>query len=197
MTEGRQFCSFIVDDLLLGADVRKVQEVIRGLEITKILSAPWAVRGLVNLRGQVIEAIDLRRCLGIADSTLGHMPFHLIFRTADGPISLLVEQVGSVIEIGEDCASLPPETLKGRMREIVSLVYQLSDKLLPIVDMDRLLSDVTADENRAARVVADHTGDNGLCALRSIPGGSQTQGAQNSEAGIPGTSGQKCISPVP
>ncbi len=149
MTDCRQFCSFIVENLLLGADVREVQEVVRSLEITEVPSAPRAVRGLANLRGQVIEVIDLRRCLGIADSALGHALFHLIFRTPDGPISLLVDQVGSVIEISEDSPAVSPETLKGRMREIVSLVYQLPDRLLPVLDMDRLLGDVTAAENRA------------------------------------------------
>ncbi len=149
MTEGRQFCSFIVENLLLGADVRKVQEVVRGLEITKVPSAPWAVRGLANLRGQVIEVIDLRRCLGIADSALERPSFHMIFRTPDGPVSLLADQMGSVIEIGETSPSISPETLKGRMSEIVSVVYQLSDRLLPVLDIDRLLNDVSAAENRA------------------------------------------------
>lgn len=148
MTECRQFCSFIVENLLLGADVRTVQEVIRGLKITKVPSAPRAVRGLANLRGQVIEVIDLRRCLGIADSALERAPFHMIFRTPDGPVSLLADQMGSVIEIGETSPSVSPETLKDRMREIVSLVYQLSDRLLPVLNIDRLLSDISAAENR-------------------------------------------------
>jgi purine-binding chemotaxis protein CheW len=75
--------------------------------------------------------------------------FHVIFRRPDGPISLLVDGVGSVIQISEDSPSVSPETLKGRMREIVSLVYQLPDRLLPVLDMDRLLCDVAAAENRA------------------------------------------------
>jgi len=149
MPEGRQFCSFIVDDLLLGADVRNVQEVVRDLEITAVPSAPRAVRGLANLRGQVLEVIDLRCCLGINDPALESASFYVIFRTPEGPISLLVDEVGSVMEVGEeDCSSVAPETLKGPMREIISVVYQLSDRLLPILDMDRLLSEVVAAEHR-------------------------------------------------
>ena len=129
--------------------MRKVQEVVRSLEITKVPSAPWAVRGLANLRGQVIEVISLRRCLGIADSTLESASFHMIFRTPEGPISLLVDQMGSVVEIGEDSPSVSPETLRGPMREMVSLVYQLSDRLLPVLDMDRLLSEIAAAESSA------------------------------------------------
>ena len=149
MPEDRQFCSFIVNDLLLGADVRKIQEVVRDLEITSVPSAPWAVRGLVNLRGQVIEAIDIRRCLGIADPVFTRAPFHLIFRTPDGPVSLLVDDMGSVIEIGADSPSVAPQTLKGRMREIVSVVYRLSNRLLLVLDMDRLLSEIAGVNNRA------------------------------------------------
>ena len=149
MPEDLQFCSFIVNKLLLGADVQKVQEVVRGLEITTVPSAPWAVRGLVNLRGQVIEAIDIRRCLGIADSAPEQKPFHLIFRTPDGPVSLLVDDMGSVIEIGADSASVAPQTLQGRMREIVSVVYRLSNRLLLVLDMERLLSELAGVNNRA------------------------------------------------
>ena len=149
MPEDRQFCSFIVNDLLLGADVRKIQEVVRGLEITSVPSAPWAVRGLVNLRGQVIEAIDIRRCLGIPDSVPAQAPFHLIFRTPDGPVSVLVDDMGSVIEIGGDSPSVAPQTLKGRMREIVFVVYRLSNRLLLVLDMDRLLSEIAGVKNKA------------------------------------------------
>ncbi len=149
MPEGRQFCSFIVDDLLFGADVRNVEEVVRGLEITKVPSAPWAVRGLANLRGQVIEVIGLRRCLGIEDSADESASFHMIFRTPEGLMSLLVDQMGSVVEIDGDCSSASPATLKGPMREVVSVVYQLSDRLLPILEMDRLLSEIATAENTA------------------------------------------------
>lgn len=150
MPEDRQFCSFVLDDLLLGADVRNVQEVVRSLEITNVPSAPWAVRGLVNLRGQVIEAIDIRRCLGISDSRTEQAPFHLILRTQDGPVGLLVDQMGSVVEITGDAPSVSPEILKGRIREIVSLVYKLSNRLLLVLDMDRLLSEIAAREDGAA-----------------------------------------------
>ncbi|HEY6904613.1 MAG TPA: chemotaxis protein CheW [Candidatus Acidoferrales bacterium] len=149
MPEDRQFCSFIVNDLLLGADVRRVQEVVRDLEITSVPSAPWAVRGLVNLRGQVIEAIDIRRCFGIADSAPVQTPFHLIFRTPGGPVSLLVDDMGSVIEIASDSPSVATQTLKGRMREIVSAVYRLSNRLLLVVDMDRLLGEIAGAKNSA------------------------------------------------
>lgn len=149
MPEGRQFCAFIVNNLLLGADVQKVQEVVRDLEITRVPSAPWAVRGLVNLRGQVIEAIDIRRCLGIVDSASVEPPFHLIFRAPDGPVSLLVDEMGSVIEIGTDSPWVAPQTLKGRMHEIVSVVYRLSNRLLLVLDIDRLLSEIVGPKNKA------------------------------------------------
>jgi purine-binding chemotaxis protein CheW len=149
MPEDQQFCSFIVNNLLLGADVRRVQEVVGGLEITNVPSAPWAVRGLVNLRGQVIEAIDIRRCLGIVDSAPVEAPLHLILRTPDGAMSLLVDEMGSVIEIGADSPSVAPQALKGRMPEIVSLIYRLSNRLLLVLDIDRLLSEIAGAENRA------------------------------------------------
>ena len=66
----RQYCTFIVDGRYFGLDVLKVQEIIRYQEMTRVPLAPPVVRGLINLRGQIVTAIDLRRRLGLADRQL-------------------------------------------------------------------------------------------------------------------------------
>ena len=57
--------------------------------------------------------------------------------------------MGSVIEIGADSASVAPQTLKGRMREIVSVVYRPSNRLLLVLDIDHLLSEIAGAKNTA------------------------------------------------
>jgi purine-binding chemotaxis protein CheW len=61
-----QFCTFQLDQLLFGVPVLDVQEVIRGQEMTRVPLAPAAIRGLINLRGQIVSAIDLRQRLSLA-----------------------------------------------------------------------------------------------------------------------------------
>jgi chemotaxis signal transduction protein len=62
----RQFATFRVGNLLFGVDVHEVQEIIRSQQLTPVPLAPEVVRGLMNLRGQIITAIDLRRRLGVS-----------------------------------------------------------------------------------------------------------------------------------
>ena len=66
MARKKQFSTFVVDHLLFGVGVEKVQEVIRYQEMTRVPLAPSVVKGLINLRGQIVTAVDLRRRLGSA-----------------------------------------------------------------------------------------------------------------------------------
>lgn len=112
----RQFCTFYVDGLCFGIGVREVQEVIRYQEMTRVPLAAPVVRGLINLRGQIVTAIDLRRRLGLADRFLGDtpnsggeaLPMNLVVRTDDGVVSLLVDEIGEVVEVDEDSFERPP-----------------------------------------------------------------------------------------
>ena len=56
----QQFCTFFLDDYCFGVEVEKVQEVLRHQKMTQIPLAPSTVKGLINLRGQIVVAIDLR-----------------------------------------------------------------------------------------------------------------------------------------
>jgi purine-binding chemotaxis protein CheW len=71
MKPSKQFVTFNLDSLFLGVDVLKVQEVIRFQQMTRVPTAPSMVEGLINLRGQIITAIDLRRRLKLADRPEG------------------------------------------------------------------------------------------------------------------------------
>ena len=146
MNERQQFCSFHVDNLLFGVDVHKVQEVIRHLDITRVPSAPPSVRGLINLSSQIIAAIDVRRCLDLPDRLPHGLFVHLICRTEDGPVSFLVDEIGEVLELAEDALAFSPEALNGRLRECVCDAYKLPDRLLLVLDTERMLRAASAAE---------------------------------------------------
>jgi purine-binding chemotaxis protein CheW len=134
MAERRQFCSFFLDGLRFGVDVRKVQEVVPYQEMTRVPLAPPTVRGLLNLRGQIITGIDLRRRLELAERPADRLPMNVVLRGEDSPVSFLVDDIGEVIEVDADACESPPETLRGRVRELIQGVYPLPDELLLVLD---------------------------------------------------------------
>jgi len=137
-----QFCTFYVEGLCFGIGVREVQEVIRYQEMTRVPLAAPVVRGLINLRGQIVTAIDLRRRLGLPDrgDSGEHLPMNLVVRTDDGVVSLLVDEIGEVVEVDEDSFERPPPTLSGVARELVRGVYKREGSLLLVLDTARAVS---------------------------------------------------------
>jgi purine-binding chemotaxis protein CheW len=149
LAEKQQFSSFFVHDIFFGVEVAKVQEVISGPEITPVPLSHLAVRGLINLRGQIVTVIDLRRCLQLAERPIGQFPVNLIVYTDDGCVSLLVDQIGDVLSVDEDQFEFPPATLQGRSRELIRGAYKLEGKLMLVLDTDRVVEATSgsADED--------------------------------------------------
>ena len=109
-------------------DVQQVQEVIRYQEMTRVPLAPRVIRGLINLRGQIVVAIDLRRRLNAPERPEDQLPMNVVVRTADGALSLLVDEIGDVLEVQEETFERPPETLQGIARELVLGRAQASER---------------------------------------------------------------------
>jgi purine-binding chemotaxis protein CheW len=143
MAGKKQFSTFVVDRLLFGVEVEKVQEVIRYQEMTRVPLAPPVVKGLINLRGQIVTAVDLRCRLGLRERAATALPMNVVIRHEDGAVSLLVDEIGDVLEVEEEAFELPPGTLPGDVRELIRGVYKLKDMLLIALDTDKMLNLVT------------------------------------------------------
>jgi purine-binding chemotaxis protein CheW len=137
MAQTHQFCTFYLDKLMFGVELQKVQEVMRSLELTPIPLAPDVVSGLMNLRGQIITAIDLRRRLELPNRPDEMLPMNVVIRSADGAISFLVDEIGDVVEVDEESFERPPETLQGKVREVILGVHKLDRHLMHVLDTDR------------------------------------------------------------
>jgi purine-binding chemotaxis protein CheW len=145
----QQFCTFLLDGHLFGVPVPQVQEVIRFQPMTPVPLAPPAVEGLINLRGQIVLAIDLRRRLSLAARSQGDLPVNVVVRTPDGAISLLVDEIGDVIEVNESTFEVSPETLRGAVRSMILGVHKLEGKLLHLLDTDKACQVQVASETLA------------------------------------------------
>jgi purine-binding chemotaxis protein CheW len=139
MDESQQFCTFHLGSLYLGIEVLQVQEVIRPQEMTRVPLAPRAVIGLINLRGQIVTAIDLRRRLGLADRPDGCDAMNVVVRTDEGAVSLMVDEIGDVLEVAAEAFEAPPATLPAEARGLIRGVYKLPDGLLLVLDARRAL----------------------------------------------------------
>lgn len=137
----RQLCTFTLGDMLFGVDVTHVQEVIRYQEMTSVPLAPTLIRGLINLRGQIVTAIDMRARLGLP-ARGEPLPMNVVLRTGEGVVSLLVDEIGDVLQPNDAQFERVPETIFGVLRELVSGVYKLDRTLLLLVDVERLMSSI-------------------------------------------------------
>ncbi len=137
MAQTSQFCTFYLDKLLFGVELKGVQEVIRSLEMTRLPLAPAVVRGLMNLRGQIVTAVDLRRRLNLAAAAPGAIVMNVVVRSEDGAVSLLVDEIGDVVEVEESSFEAPPETLRGSVRTMILGVHKLNDRLMHVLDIEK------------------------------------------------------------
>jgi purine-binding chemotaxis protein CheW len=134
------FCTFEVQGHLLGLPAQHVQEVLVGHAITWLPHAPEVVRGLMNLRGQIVPVLDLatRLALPPAPRGAGSAPMVLV-RTSEGPVSLLVDRIGDVIDVGPLPVEPIPDALQGEPRRLLVATYKLADRLLLAVDALRVV----------------------------------------------------------
>jgi purine-binding chemotaxis protein CheW len=134
-----QYATFVVEDLFFGIEVLRVQEVLRYQEMTRIPLAPMVAEGLINLRGQIVTALDVRRRLGLKPREPGRLPMNLVVRTEEGPVSLLVDEIGDVLQLDAADFEAAPDNLTPSARELVQGVYKLKGRLLLVLDADRTL----------------------------------------------------------
>lgn len=139
MNEQSQYCTFWVDGLFFGVGVECVQEVLRYQHLTAVPSAPEAIQGLINLRGQIVTAIDLRCILQLPQRSDEEPRMNIIVRNDEGAVSFLVDEIGDVVEVDDVSFELPPETLSASSKALIAGVYKLDKELLLLLDTELAL----------------------------------------------------------
>ena len=133
----RQYTTFEVAGQLFGVDVSKVVEVLRFSEYTRVPLADKSVGGLINLRGQVMAAVDLGVRLGLPPRDMSKPSMNVIVAEGGEPISLLVDKIGDVVELRDDTFEPPPDTLTGPLRELIVGAFKLDNRLILALDAKR------------------------------------------------------------
>ncbi|WP_308123828.1 chemotaxis protein CheW [Modestobacter marinus] len=137
MPASAQLATFWLDGDLFGVEVEHVQEVLRSQGITRVPLAPPAVAGLINLRGQVVTAIELRERLGRKPRPEGQEAVVIVVRLHGEAVSLLVDSIADVVDVNVRDFEAPPDTLDGAGRELIRGAYKLAGQLLLALDVNR------------------------------------------------------------
>ena len=137
------YSTFTVADRYLGVPVERVQEVLRAQPITPVPMAHEHVEGLLNMRGQIVTALNLRARLGLPPRAPDAPTANVIVLTEDGPLSLVVDALGDVVPVHEGLFEPPPDTLQTDTRHLIKGAYKLDHALLLDLDLDRTLDFTT------------------------------------------------------
>ncbi len=153
----KQVCTFTVGDLLFGVDVLMIQEVLRPQVMTRVPLAPSVIRGLINLRGQILTAIDMRERMAFPPAPAEVSGMNIVVQLPDGAVSLLVDQVGEVLDLDASQHEPTPSVLQGAVREITSGVYKLKDRLLLLLNVPAAATIAAPLSTRKFTTTFDHT----------------------------------------
>ena len=138
----KRLATFTIDGDAFGVDVGRVREVVRPLEVTPIPLAPPEVAGLINLRGEIVTALDLRIRLGMETRADG-AAMNMIMTTEHGPVSLLIDEAGDVVEVDPTTFEAAPTTLTGPARDLILGTYPFGGRLLAELDVARAIDDTS------------------------------------------------------
>jgi len=145
MSTNEQICTFSLDGLFLVISVNDVHEVLLYQELTPVPLSNPVVAGLINMRGQIVVAIDLRRVLRLSPrSAEGPPPVNVIVRNGTGLISVLVDEMGDVMEVDSRLLTLPPDTAAPEAQNFFRGAYQLLPQLLLVFDTSRTIEAIVS-----------------------------------------------------
>ena len=140
MNSSNQYCTFFLDGLFFGVEVQNVQEVIRHQDLTQVPLASRVISGLMNLRGQIVTAIDLRERLGLPQRNSEKRPMNVVVRVDGDATSLLVDEIGEVENVDSDSFEPVPDTLCGEARTLIQGAYKLTGRLLLALDTAKVVT---------------------------------------------------------
>jgi purine-binding chemotaxis protein CheW len=134
-----EYVTVTISGQLFGIPVLMVQDVLGPQRITRVPLAPREVAGVLNLRGRIVTAIDMRRRLRLPDRDEGDQGMSVVVDLHGELYSLIVDGVGEVMGLSDDTYEGNPSTLDPVWRSVANGVYQLEGQLLVVLDVAKLI----------------------------------------------------------
>ena len=139
MSAKQRYSTFFLNGICFGVHVEKVQEVMEFQNITPIPLAPPVLPGIINLRGQILTTFDLKTRLSLSSADSDAHPMMMVIQTTEGPMNLLVDKIGPVLDVDTDLFEDPTETLKPAVRAVTTHVCKLEGQLLLVLDTEKII----------------------------------------------------------
>lgn len=147
--ETSDILTVMLGDQIFGVPILQVQDVLKHQAVTRVPLAPPEIAGSMNLRGRIVTAIRVRARLGLSVVDEHVREMSIVVEDEGELYSLIFDSVGDVLNLGINDYEPNPSTLDPKFREVSDGIYRLSDKLLVVLDIAKLLhginSGVTAD----------------------------------------------------
>jgi purine-binding chemotaxis protein CheW len=140
-----ELSTFYVGDALCGMDILRVQEINKLLDMTKVPQAPQYVKGILNLRGQIVTVIDLGRKLGLSITEKSADTRNIIVSSKNEYIGLLVDKIGDVVRTEWDKVEPPPANIGGVQGKYFEGVFKLENSLIGILNVEAVLREEDGD----------------------------------------------------
>ncbi|MFW5971996.1 MAG: chemotaxis protein CheW [Bacillota bacterium] len=141
-----QFIVFSLMGEKFGVDVKQIKQIIPTTEYTHIPNSPEFIRGVINLRGEIIPIVDLRRRLSLDEDEVDDDAKIIIVELQNNSIGMQVDSVSEMIRIYEDDISAPPKIVKGINSQYLKGVGKVNDKLLILIDLNKILTNQEVEE---------------------------------------------------
>jgi len=141
ISDVHQYATFYLGDLLLGIDIRQVQEINRQLEATQVPHAPKMVHGVINLRGEVATVIDLRTVLGLPAIESTRSTRTMIVQAGGESIGLIVDRISDILTLSQDELNLPPANVDGVDGRYFIGVHTMEKEIAVILSIEEVLNE--------------------------------------------------------
>ena len=135
-----EFVTFYVGNLLIGVDILHVEEINRQVKITPVPHAPEQVRGVINLRGEVVTVVDLRKVLGMQNTQIDEQSRTVVVNSGNEVIGLLVDSIADVVRFQADEIDPPPANVNGVDNRFFQGVHKLDHALLIVLNVEEAVA---------------------------------------------------------
>lgn len=150
MAANQSYSTFFLNGIRFGVPIEKVQEVLEYQEVTRVPLSPPLWPGIINLRGQIMTTVDTKVRLGLNSSESNGNPMMMVVRTSEGPMNLLVDRIGGVIDVDPGLFEKPTGTIKRAILDVTTYICKLEQHLMLVLDIEKLIQ-LSKDKNVAGK----------------------------------------------